>query len=51
LSPAFGEDFHAAILLEPRWMPRCNRRHGARAVRAALTEARQRLSSDALAQL
>ena len=52
LSPAFGEDFHAAILLEATLD--CHDVIGGTArarVRAALTEARQRLSSDALAQL
>ncbi len=52
LSPAFGEDFHAAIALEATLD--CHDVIGGTArarVRAALTEARQRLSSDALAQL
>jgi len=52
LSPAFGEDFHAAIALEATLD--CHDAIGGTArarVRAALTEARQRLSSDALAQL
>ena len=52
LSPAFGEDFHAAIGLEATLD--CHDAIGGTArarVRAALTEARQRLSSDAWAQL
>ena len=52
LSPAFGEDFHAAISLEATLD--CHDVIGGTArarVRAALTEARERLSSDALAQL
>ncbi len=52
LSPAFGEDFPAAIALEATLD--CHDVIGGTArarVRAALTEARQRLSSDALAQL
>ena len=52
LSPAFGEDFHAAIALEATLD--CHDAIGGTSrarVRAALTEARQRLSSDALAQL
>jgi argininosuccinate lyase len=52
LSAAFGEDFHAAIALEATLD--CHDAIGGTArarVRAALTEARQRLSSDALAQL
>ena len=52
LSPAFGEDFHAAIALEATLD--CHDVIGGTArarVRAALTEARERLSSDALAQL
>jgi argininosuccinate lyase len=52
LSPAFGEDFHAAIGLEATLD--CHDVVGGTArarVHAALTEARQRLSSDAWAQL
>jgi argininosuccinate lyase len=52
LSPAFGEDFHAAIALQATLD--CHDVIGGTArarVRAALTEARERLSSDALAQL
>jgi argininosuccinate lyase len=52
LSPAFGEDFHAAISLEATLD--CHDVVGGTArarVRVALTEARQRLSSDVLAQL
>ena len=52
LSAAFGEDFHAAIALEATLD--CHDVIGGTArarVRAALVEARARLSSDALAQL
>jgi argininosuccinate lyase len=52
LSPAFGEDFHAAIALEATLD--CHDVVGGTArarVHAALTEARQRLSSDVSAQL
>jgi argininosuccinate lyase len=52
LSAAFGEDFHAAIALEATLD--CHDVIGGTArarVRAALAQARERLSSDALAQL